>query len=211
VRKLELYDNATTLRGRCIWRRCSRRKCSRRCKKGSCTRERSSARARCRRGRRCKRRNHWRRTCRRRNYMEKSDEAAQRVAKFYSLNSSSLISNRKVLASQLKTEEEMSVLKSTSKLISWLDQDGIGKVLPTYVKAANILGAIPATSCSAERSFSALRKIKTYLRNTMAQDRLDSVAIIHIEIEISLMVENNKMDDIINKFAGRGDRAKYMS
>ena len=32
-----------------------------------------------------------------------------------------------------------------------------------------ILAVIPATSCSAERSFSALRRLKTYLRNTMGQ------------------------------------------
>jgi hypothetical protein len=89
---------------------------------------------------------------------------------YFQSYASSLISNRKVLASQVKSEEEMSVLKSTSNLISWLDQDGIGKVLPTYAKAANILGAIPATSCSAGRSFSALRRVKTYLHNTIAQD-----------------------------------------
>ena len=41
-----------------------------------------------------------------------------------------------------------------------------------------ILAVIPATSCSAERSFSALRRLKTYLRNTMGQERINSIALI---------------------------------
>ena len=40
---------------------------------------------------------------------------------------------------------------------------------------------IPITSIAAERSFSALKRTKTYLRNTMNQERLSSLSIIHIE------------------------------
>ena len=43
----------------------------------------------------------------------------------------------------------------------------------------HILAVIPATSCSAERSFSALRRVRTYLRNTMqltmGQQRVSNV------------------------------------
>ena len=45
----------------------------------------------------------------------------------------------------------------------------------------HILAVIPATSCSAERSFSALRRLKTYLRSTMGQQRVSNIALISIE------------------------------
>ena len=43
------------------------------------------------------------------------------------------------------------------------------------VNVVHILAVIPATSCSAEQSFSALRRLKTYLRSTMGQQRVSNV------------------------------------
>ena len=39
---------------------------------------------------------------------------------------------------------------------------------------------LPVTSCEAERSFSALRRIKTYLRSTMKQERLSGLALLNV-------------------------------
>lgn len=47
--------------------------------------------------------------------------------------------------------------------------------------ALRVLLTIPVTVASAERSFSKLKLIKTYLRSTMAQERLNSLAILAIE------------------------------
>ena len=47
-----------------------------------------------------------------------------------------------------------------------------------------ILITCPASSCEAERSFSALRRLKTYLRSTMQQSRLNSLAICYIHKHI---------------------------
>ena len=38
---------------------------------------------------------------------------------------------------------------------------------------------MPATNASCERSFSALRRLKTYLRSTMRQDRLNHLMLLH--------------------------------
>ena len=43
------------------------------------------------------------------------------------------------------------------------------------INVVHILAVIPATLCSAERSFSALRRLKTYLRNIMGQQRVSYV------------------------------------
>lgn len=43
-----------------------------------------------------------------------------------------------------------------------------------------LLQLLPATSATAERSFSCLRRLKTYLRTTMGQERLNSIMVLHI-------------------------------
>lgn len=43
-----------------------------------------------------------------------------------------------------------------------------------------LLLVVPASSATAERSFSALRRLKTYLRATMAQERLNHVTLLHV-------------------------------
>ncbi len=42
----------------------------------------------------------------------------------------------------------------------------------------------PASSCEAERSFSALRRLKTYLRSTMTQKQLSNLVICHVHKHI---------------------------
>jgi hypothetical protein len=43
-----------------------------------------------------------------------------------------------------------------------------------------LLLVVPAASATAERSFSCLRRLKTYLRSTVSQPRLNHMAILHI-------------------------------
>ena len=74
------------------------------------------------------------------------------------------------------------------------------------INVVHILAVIPATSCSAERSFSALRRLKTYLRNIMGQQR---VALINIERAYANSVVNNDMDRIIDIFGRRNGRDSY--
>lgn len=42
---------------------------------------------------------------------------------------------------------------------------------------------MPATNSTSERSFSGLRRVKTYLRSTMSQDRLNHLMILHVHKE----------------------------
>ena len=73
-------------------------------------------------------------------------------------------------------------------------------IFPEFSKVVHILAVIPATSCSAERSFSALHRMKTYLRSTMGQQRVSNIA---------NSVVNNDMGRVIDIFGRRNGRNSY--
>ena len=53
----------------------------------------------------------------------------------------------------------------------------------------------PVTSSEAERSFSVLRRLKTYIRNRMGEDRLASLALLHTNHKIEML-----SSDILERF-----------
>ena len=58
---------------------------------------------------------------------------------------------------------------------------------------------------SSERSFSALKRVKTYLRSRMTDDRLNNLAILHIESDITTHIQ---YDEIIQDFSEKKSRRK---
>ena len=66
---------------------------------------------------------------------------------------------------------------------------------PNIFKLLQIGLIIPMTSNSAERSFSQLLIIKTYLRSTMTQERLSNLAMIRINRDIPVDI-----GEVIDKF-----------
>ncbi|KAF3841501.1 hypothetical protein F7725_007363 [Dissostichus mawsoni] len=56
-----------------------------------------------------------------------------------------------------------------------------------------LLMVVPAASAEAERSFSALRRLKTWLRSTMMQIRINNVAVCHIHKELLGKVSREKI------------------
>ena len=55
--------------------------------------------------------------------------------------------------------------------------------MPQVVILAKLLLVMPATNAVSERSFSALRRVKTYLRATTTQKRLNHIMLMHIHKE----------------------------
>ncbi len=56
-----------------------------------------------------------------------------------------------------------------------------------------LLLVVPASSAEAERSFSALRCLKTWLRSSMSQTRLNSVAVCHVHRERMYNLDKKKL------------------
>jgi len=57
----------------------------------------------------------------------------------------------------------------------------------------------PSSTASNERCFSAMKRLKTYLRSTMTEDRLTGLAMMHIHNEMYLDV-----NEVIDQFAKLG-------
>ena len=60
----------------------------------------------------------------------------------------------------------------------------------------------PVSSCEAERSFSSLRRLKTWLRNTMTQQRLNAVIVCHVHQDI---LDTIDISAVAADFASRTD------
>lgn len=58
------------------------------------------------------------------------------------------------------------------------------KSFPTVKKVFQAALTIPVTSCTCERSFSCMRRVKTWLRAKMTQERLDHLSILSLEKKV---------------------------
>lgn len=71
-------------------------------------------------------------------------------------------------------------------------------MFPTLKATVQAALTIPVSSCSCERSFSALRRLHTWLRRTMGQNRLHNLAVMSIETEV---LDGISHDTVIDRFA----------
>ncbi|XP_020257869.1 zinc finger MYM-type protein 1-like [Asparagus officinalis] len=76
---------------------------------------------------------------------------------------------------------------------------------PAASIAYRILLTIPVTVASAERSFSKLKILKSYLRSTMSQERLNGLALLSVE---SGFLDKIDYEDLIDDFATKNARRK---
>ncbi|PNF14161.1 hypothetical protein B7P43_G13483, partial [Cryptotermes secundus] len=81
-------------------------------------------------------------------------------------------------------------------------------VFPQIFKLCELVLTIPATSAADERSFSALKRLKNYLRNSQNQDRLSSLALMNIEKSFlnKLQSKPSFLDEVIDLFAKKNRR-----
>ena len=76
----------------------------------------------------------------------------------------------------------------------------------SVLTAVKLLLVMPATNSTSERSFSALRRVKTYLRTTMTQQRLNNLMVLHVH---KASTESLDLMNIAREFvAGREGRLR---
>ena len=72
---------------------------------------------------------------------------------------------------------------------------------PGVYVAVNSLLTYPVSTCETERSFSGMKRLKTPLRSTMSDERLCSLAILHIHKHKEVDI-----DKVVTDFANVRDR-----
>ena len=62
--------------------------------------------------------------------------------------------------------------------------------------ALSVLNSMPVSTASTERSFSMMRRVKSYLRSTMSIERLSGIAMLHAHKDMRVDTEA-----VVNDFA----------
>ena len=109
---------------------------------------------------------------------------------YFDIDGLDLFSELKVLKEVLQINES-----SPINVLNYI------KMLEFFLNACitfRILLTIPVTVAFAERSFSKLKLIKSYLKSTMLQERLNELAILSIEKEMLVELEHK---NLISNFA----------
>ena len=118
---------------------------------------------------------------------------------------------------KLKTElslvyenEEFKACSGALALFQVFMENNLQDTFSETVSLLKILITTPMTTAESERCFSTLKRIKTFLRNTMAQDRLNALAMLSMEKNLIQNIPDFNTK-VIEKFATQKDRrAKLM-
>lgn len=119
--------------------------------------------------------------------------------------------------SKLKTElgliyskDEFKACRGAVDLFQLFMENNLDEVFSEAVTLLKILITTPMNTAEAERCFSTLKRIKTFLRNTMTQERLNALAMLSMEKRLVTEITDFNQK-VIEKFAGQKERrAKFL-
>lgn len=111
----------------------------------------------------------------------------------------------------VKLENELHVVytsdflkqQSVKNISEHITAYSLGEALSEVKKLTDLILTIPYTTAGVERTFSALKRIKSYSRNTMGQERLSSLALFSIEKSVLKCLQSTASfyNDVITDFA----------
>lgn len=98
--------------------------------------------------------------------------------------------------------------KKVYEILNIILEEDLEEVFSETCKLARLVLTLPSTTASVERSFSVLRRLKTYLRSTMGEERLFNLMLMAVESELLHTVKQKPTfyDDVIDLFANRVQR-----
>lgn len=102
--------------------------------------------------------------------------------------------------SMMKWQQSQDIPQSISDLILNCDIN----MYPNIIFFLCIMATLPVRVATAERSFSTLRRIKSWLRSSMVEDRLTGLALLHVHKNVPIDV-----NDVITGFGRRRKRKIY--
>ena len=115
---------------------------------------------------------------------------------------SSLLSELKLWQQFWMQKAQHDIPSNISDTLTLTDED----VFPN-IRVLLIIGStLPISSCEAERSFSGLQRIKTYLRSSMTTERLAGLALLHLHNDVPI-----DMDEVCQLFVTKNNRRLFQS
>jgi len=76
--------------------------------------------------------------------------------------------------------------------------------LPAIKRLLQVLATLPVSTATSKRSFSTLRRLKTYLRNTTSEERVNGLAMLNVHRNIEV-----KADRIIDELCAKPRRLPF--
>lgn len=136
----------------------------------------------------------------------KQDEAY--ITQFYGddLERGRLVLHRDMLIDIVSQQKSapLHTFKDVVQMFSGEKGEHLRNLLPEMAKLTKIALTMPVSSSTSERSSSGLRRLKTYLRSTTGQARLNHLAILHTHKELSRKINIYKIaDDFIARTSAR--------
>ena len=89
--------------------------------------------------------------------------------------------------------------------LGFIDVFNEAVLFPAVRKAIRTAMALPVSMCTVERSFSTLRRVKTWLRSTLTEDRLNGLCMISVHREKINTSKQQFIERVVTEF-GREPR-----
>lgn len=113
------------------------------------------------------------------------------------------------LVSELLRVGTNTTISTIAQFAAWLQKSPGRSFLTNVELVITLILTLPATNASSERVFSTLKRIKTYLRSTMTQQRLNSTLLVHTYKDLT---DSLNVEEIISLFvANHIDRKKRIA
>ena len=136
---------------------------------------------------------------------EQREEEFQKVTGFYDddFDCQLLEVQLKTVSSILSTVtgEKLETFHDVRKAVQKLRTPVMG-LISQFIKVVKLIIVMPATNAVSERSFSAMRRLLTYLRSSMSKNRLNNSMVLHIHKE---HLDTLSLIDIANDFVKDSD------
>ncbi|PSN35177.1 hypothetical protein C0J52_22409 [Blattella germanica] len=104
--------------------------------------------------------------------------------------------------------------KSVQDIVHYMKLNDLHVVYPEVYKLATLVLTFPSSAPSVERSFSALKRIKTYLRSTQGQIHMSNLVLLSVEKEMLISLRRTNEDvffnDVITKFISKKRRLEFI-
>lgn len=135
------------------------------------------------------------------------EDECEKVVSFYrdDINSDLLKVHLKTLPAVIGVSDEVvNTFTDVRKLVQQLKKP-LRCLISEVVKIVKLIIVMPATNAVSERSFSAMRRLFTYLRTNMGSNRLNNTMVLHVHKE---RLDQLSLIDVANEFVYGSDHRK---